>query len=579
MSTDLSTLILDALAKVGVTHIFGIPGDAINGLVDATRRHETIDFVTVRHEEAGAFAAAAQAKLTGTLGVVAGTAGPGAIHLLNGLYDAKLDRAPMLAITGQVESPLIGGSSHQEVDLQALFEDVAVFSETVIDVGQMPGLVHDAIREALVNRGVSHLVLPADMALAAVPDTNREMSFPPETIPAPDDNALAEAARLLSDAEAPTLLVGIGARKAVAEVLQLSERLSAPIIKTLRAKDLIPDDHPRVIGGLGLLGSSASVAAIERTDVLLMIGTDFPYLEFYPEDATVVQIDIEASHIGRRTDVDVPLVADASLALQGLLDLIGPVEAREHLETARSDASDWRGSMALAEDDDAVPIRPQRLAKAIREHSPGGSVFVVDTGAVTVWAARHVPMLEGDRFILSSSLASMAFAMSGAIGAQIAYPDRNVVALAGDGGFSMLLGDLLTAVDLELPITTVVFNNSKLGLIKMEQEEEGLPEYATTLRNPDFAEVARAMGAQGWRVETPEELDSALAAAMATRGPSVVDVVVNPEEVTMPPKIEPGYVYRYAKAKAREILGGDDEASPLEDIKDAIRQTVERVTE
>ena len=425
---------------MGVTHIFGLPGDAINGLVDATRRHASIEFVTVRHEEGGAFAACAQAKLTGTIGVVAGTAGPGAIHLLNGLYDAKLDQAPMLAITGQVESPLIGGASHQEIDLQALFEDVSVFSETIVDVGQMPRMAHDAIREALTQRGVSHLVVPSNMALAKVPDAGGNLLLPPTTVPAPDPDALEEASRLLNRAQAPTILLGIGARKAVDNVLALAETLGSPIIKTLRAKDLIPDDHPLVVGGLGLLGTSASVAAMDRTDVLLMVGTDFPYLDFYPEKAKVVQVDIEASHIGRRTEVDVPVVADAELAIADLLERVDRNDDRGHLETARADADDWARTMAKAEEDDAVPIRPQRLARSIREHCPRGSVFVVDTGAVTVWAARHLPVETGDRFILSAGLASMAFALPGAIGAKIAFPERNVVALTGGGGFSMLIG-------------------------------------------------------------------------------------------------------------------------------------------
>lgn len=579
MARDVSTVMLDALAKAGVSHIFGTPGDAINGLVDATRRHDSIEFVTVRHEEAGAFAAGAQAKLTGSLGVVAGTAGPGAIHLLNGLYDAKLDGAPVLAITGQVESSLIGGAAHQEIDLQALFEDVAVFSETIVDVGQMPRMIHDAIREALTARGVSHIVVPSNLALANVPDSDQDLLLPPATRPLPDGSALERAALLLNEARAPTILVGIGARDAVDDLLLLAEALGAPIIKTLRAKDLIPDDHPLVIGGLGLLGSGASVSAMERTDVLLMVGTDFPYLDFYPKNAKVVQIDIEAMHIGRRTNVEVPVVADASLAVTALNERCDRHEMRDHLEKARAEADDWDASMATAEADDSVPIRPQRLARTIREHSPEGSVFVVDTGAVTVWAARHLPLTRGDRFILSASLASMAFALPGAIGAKVAFPERNVVALAGDGGFSMLVGDLMTAVDLGLAFTVVVFNNSKLGLIKMEQEEEGLPEYATALSNPDFAEVARAMGAEGWRVERPEELGPALTSAMAARGPAVVDVVVNAEELTMPPKISPGLVYRYAKAKVREIFGADDVADPIEDVKDALRQTFERVSD
>ncbi len=575
MSTDLATVILDAVHAAGARHIFGIPGDAINGLLDAARRHNGVDFVTVRHEEAGAFAAGVQAKLTGGLGVVAGTAGPGAIHLLNGLYDAKLDHAPILAITGQVETSQIGSEAHQEIDIARLFEDVAVFSETIINPEQMPELVDKAIREALRGRGVAHLVLPSDLALAPVDTSGHAGSAPAIGFPNPEPGDVEAAARLIDEGNAVTILVGIGARAAIPEVLALAEHIGAPVIRTLRAKDLIPDSHPLSTGGLGLLGTTASVEAMDRTDVLLMVGTDFPYKEFYPEKAKTIQIDIDPAQIGNRTGVDVGLVGDAGAALRQLKGMVAPSDGGKHLAKATDGAAEWRAEMAAAESDDSAPIRPQRLAATLSRHTKPGTIFVCDTGTVTVWAARHLDIKHGDRFTLSANLASMAIALPGAIGAQLAYPESPVVALAGDGGFSMLIGDLITAVDLELPITVVVFNNSKLGLIGVEQEAEGLPAFGIELQNPNFAEVARAMGAEGWRVEDPADLDGAIAAALASNRPSVVDVVVNPDEVTMPPTIELKFALGYTKAKVREFASGSE---AMDGVKSAVRQTIERIT-
>lgn len=577
MAKDVSSVILDTLASVGVRQIFGIPGDAINGLVDAIRRQDAIEFVTVRHEEAGAFAASAQAKLTERLGVVVGTAGPGAVHLLNGLYDAKLDRAPVLAITGQVESSLLGSDTHQELDLQDLFRDVAGFTEILVNREQMPDLVHSAVRHALGNRAVSHLVIPSDLALAPVPDPNTSLYLPTGWSARPCDEDVEAAARLIGEAPAITLLVGTGARRAVSEVLELAELVKAPIIKTLRAKDLIADDHPLVIGGLGLLGTEPAVEAVERTDLLVMIGTDFPYEDFYPKHAKVIQIDIDRTHLGRRTPIEVGLIGEARESLRALIGQVAEAPDTRHLEKSRRDMAKWNKQMREAESDDSVPIRPQRVAAEIAKAARPGTIFVCDTGAVTVWAARNLTLAEGDRFTLSANLASMAFALPAAIGAQFAYPDRLVVALAGDGGFSMLIGDLITAVTHQLPITVVVFNNSKLGLIQMEQEAEGMPEFATRLDNPDFAEVARAMGAEGFRVEQPDELGPALSAALASPRPTVVDVVVNPEEITMPPRIEARLVLGYARAKLKEMVGKGSQEPGLSPLQEPIKRITDRL--
>jgi thiamine pyrophosphate-dependent acetolactate synthase large subunit-like protein len=575
--TTVSTAILDVLASAGAKHVFGIPGDAINDLVDAMRTHDQLEFVTVRHEEAGAFAAAAQAKLTGRIGVCVGTAGPGAIHLLNGLYDAKLDSAPVLAITGQVETKYLGSHYHQEVDQSSLFEDVAGFSETIVNVDQVPDIVAQAVRSSLQTGSVSHLSLPADLAGAEVDVDDATPYLYRESRTVPCEADLDEAAEVIADATNITILAGIGASSSVDELLETAELLGAPIIKTLRAKDIFPDDHPLTVGGLGLLGTRPASEAIGRTDLLLMVGTDFPYEDFYPDAARCIQIDVNGHHIGRRYPVDVGLVGHADLTLAALIGRLERRKDRSHLERAQEDMESWESVLQAAETDDDTPLRPQRVAAEIGAVAPSDSIFLADTGSVTVWAARHLRISRGGRFSLSSSLASMAYAMPAAIGAQLAFPDRSVVALAGDGGLSMLLGDFITAVTHELPITVVVFNNSKLGLIQMEQEAEGNPEYATALENPDFGEVARVLGGEGWRVERPEDLRPALENAVRSRRPSIVDVVVNPNEITMPPSIDPKFAVGYTVAKLKEMAGLGQRDAGIDPLRDLIPVVTDRI--
>lgn len=569
MATVASTL-LDTLVAAGVRHVFGIPGDAINDLVDAIRPRDDIQFVHVRHEEDGAFAASAQAKLTGRLAACVGTAGPGAIHLLNGLYDAHKDHAPVLAVTGQVGRAHLGSHYHQEVDLAALFADVAVFSETIVSADQMPRLASQAVKEALTQRGVAHLALPADVAGKEVPDAPRIDVDVPLAVMQPDPEALDRAAGLLGRSGAPTILAGVGAAGAVEELLALADTIGAPIIKTLPAKDLFPDRHPLSVGGLGLLGTRAAVKAVERSDLMVLVGTDFPYEDFLPSGTDAIQIDIDAAVIGRRMPVAVGVVGQARPAIEGLASRLTRAEDRSHLEAARRDMDDWRAVLRQAEEDDAEPLRPQRVAAAVGRIAPPGAIFVCDTGAVTVWAARHIDIRDGQRFTLSSGLASMAFAVPGAVGAALAYPDRPVIALVGDGGFSMLLSGFLTAVDHGIDLTVVVFDNSKLGLIQMEQEAAGNPEFTTGLRNPDFAEVATALGGAGISVDGPAGLEPALEQALATGGPTVVSVAVDPDEVVVPPKLMPEFVLGYAAAKLREMAGQGDRGPGIEPLSDIL---------
>jgi len=548
--------LLRTLVNAGVRRIYGIPGDAVNGLIEAIRRQDTIRFVQVRHEEAGAFAAVAEAKLTGSLGVCVGTAGPGAAHLLNPLYDAKMDGAPVLAITGQVATEHIGSNYHQEIDLYTLFKDATVFNEVVISPGQMPRIATHACQAALARRGPAHLSLPLDVADATVDaGADDHPVFPSRARMTPCAGELDAAADLLNAAKRVVILAGAGCRDAASELVSLSDSLDAPIIKALRGKDVLPDEHPNVIGGLGLLGVRPAVDAVEQADALLMIGTDFPYRSFLPKKTPAVQIDIDPVRLGRRYPVEVGLLGHAQPTIAALCERVESRSAHPFLEEHREGMRRWFESMDKIETSDATPIRPQRLARSIGRLADDDAIFCCDTGTVTVWGARNLRLRGTQRFTLSSSLASMAYAMPAAIGARLAHPDRQVIALAGDGGLGMLLGDFVTLVKYDLPVTIVVFNNGKLGLIQMEQEVHGYPEHETHLHNPDFAAFANICGGEGRSVSAPGEIDDALRWALGNNKPTILDVHVNPEERTMPPKIELEQAWGFGVAKMREFFG------------------------
>ena len=551
-------LAIDLLSDLGVKHVFGIPGDAINDITFALENRDDIDFVLVRHEEGGAFAASAQAKLTGSLSCCVGTAGGGAIHLLNGLYDARHDHAPVLAITGQVDSEFIGTEYHQEVDLKKLFEDVTVYSETIMDPAQAPRILKEACKAAIENRAPAHVCIPNNIASEDCADdpiniatliATREVS--------PSSDNLDHAAKLIEQSSKSVILAGIGGAEAAEEVIDLAHRIDAPIVRTLRAKDWLDDDDPNCIGGLGLLGGKPGQDAVADCDLLCIIGADFPYQEFFPKDAKTIQIDTKRSQIGKRLDIDAPLIGSAKLAVKGLLDRITPKETetetqRKHwIEKVRNQQDDW----AKDENSDKSPPHPASVMSAIGEHAADDAIFLVDTGTTTAWAARHLRVKRNQRFTLSSGLGTMAFALSVANGAQLAYPDRQVVAIAGDGAFNMLMGELLTAAEYDLPITVIVFDNRKLGFIALEQEAKGLPEHAIGFNNPDMAAVAQACGCLGLRAENAKELSTALSQAFASNRPAVIQVPVDPNALIMPPHPTFAQAQKFAVAKGREMLG------------------------
>ncbi|MEW2289378.1 thiamine pyrophosphate-dependent enzyme [Streptomyces sp. NPDC047841] len=584
MARTVARVIVDALSELGVRQVFGVVGDALNPLTDALRTTDGVEWVGCRHEEAAAFAASAQSQLSGTLGVCMGTVGPGSVHLLNGLYDAAKSHAPVLAIAGQVPLAELGSDYFQEVDNDALFSDVAVFRATVTSPDQLPQLLELAVRNAFGRKGVAVLTVPGDLGEREL-STDRPARFSLNSpVTRPEESAVRQAAELLDRAERVTLLVGRGARHAREDVLALADRLAAPMVLTLKAKEGFEGDaNPFQVGQTGLIGNPAAASALEEADTLLLLGTDFPYRDWYPEGKTVVQVDTEATHIGRRVPVEAGLVGDTGATVRDLLTHLAAPAAgtdgardRSHLEKARKRFQEWRtGQARLADpshdkrligrlratfDNRSDDIRPEALAAVVDRLAADDAVFTSDTGMATVWLSRFVEMRGERRLIGSYNLGSMANAMPHALGAQCLDRERQVVAFCGDGGLSMLLGDLMTLKTHRLPVKLVVFDNRRLGMVKLEQEQAGLPEFGTVLDNPDFAAVAEAMGIPGIRVTEPAELEKAVRRAFDTPGPVLLDVLTNPDEVAVPakPTVEQGWGFAVAKVKEIVRSHGDD---------------------
>lgn len=570
----IADLLIDSLAELGVKTVWGVVGDALNPVTDAIRRSDQIEWIGVRHEEVGAFAASAQAQLTGTLGVCMGTVGPGGIHLLNGLYDAKKSHAPVLAICGQVESAEIGTDTFQEVNNDVLYADVSVYSRTVTNAEQFPKVLESAVNAALNERGVSVLTLPGDVGeLEVDADTLTFVSPQSNSVPSPE--LLARAVELIDGAEKVTLLVGMGARGGRDHVLRLAERLHAPMVLTLKAKDGFDHDNPYQVGQSGLIGNPAAQQAFDDCDVLLMLGTDFPYPEWFPKGKTVIQVDDRGAHIGRRTGVALGLVGDAGDAAGALADAVTSKDeaAAKHLKSARDKYESWlKGQTSLAQadydseglgvvrkhlDNRGGDIRPELVAAEVSRQAGDDAIFTADTGMSTVWMSRLVHLREGQRLIGSFNLGSMANAMPQALGAAALDRERQVIAFCGDGGLTMLLGDLMTAVPYTLPVKLIVFNNRRLGMVKLEMEQEGLSESGTEFANPDLAAVARSMGFHGVRVEDPADVAAAVAEVLAHDGPALLDAVTNPNEVSLPPKPTVKQGLGFGAAKLKEVFSSD----------------------
>jgi pyruvate dehydrogenase (quinone)/pyruvate oxidase len=566
MAKIASELLWERLADWGVDTVFGLPGDGINGLMEGLRRHQDrIRFVLVHHEEAAAFMASAHAKMTGKLGVCLATSGPGGIHLLNGLYDAKLDHAPVLAVTGMQETQLLGTGYQQEVHLEKLFADVAEYEAMIHVPVQIPTLVDLAVRHALARRTVTHLTIPNDIQVAEADANPWEAVAPARTpatapvlveapaLPRPAD--LERAAAVLNAGSKIVLLAGAGALRARSEVLAVVERLGSPIVKTLPGKAAVPDDHPLTTGGVGLLGTRPSEDAMEQADTLFMVGTNFPYTKHLPPPGKVRVVQIEADPVraGNRIPTEVPLVGDAAETLQALLPLLAPHEDRSFLEAAQAGMADWREKMAALEDGERDPIQPQYLMRMIDRHASNDAILASDSGTIATWSARHFD-IRGDRqFYLSGNLATMAPGLPYTIAAQLAHPDRQCIAFVGDGGFAMLMAEVLTALRHDLPIKVFINNNHSLGQILWEQMILGYPEFGVRHSGvANYAAFVESNGGRGIRVEKAGDVESAVKEALRYKGLAVVDVLTNPDEPPMPPKV----TYDQAKGFAQAFLKG-----------------------
>lgn len=555
----IAELIVDTLQTAGVERIYGVTGDSLNGLSDALRRKGTIEWIHMRHEEAAAFAAGAEAQLTGKLAVCAGSCGPGNLHLINGLYDCHRSGAAVLAIAAHIPSSEIGGGYFQETHPEKLFMECSHYTELVSTPGVMPRMLDGAIRQAVGKRGVAVLVIPGDVAMQQVetPSPSRWL-LPTPPLLRPQESELQALADLLDTSEKVTILAGAGCAGAHDELVELADMLKAPVVHALRGKEHVEWDNPYDVGMTGLIGFSSGYHAMKGCDTLLMLGTDFPYRQFYPDGGRIVQIDIDPTRLGRRTPLTLGLVGDIKATIAGLLPWLSSKPDRRHLDRSLDHYKTARkGLDELATPGRGTPpVHPQYLTRLVSEIAAEDAVFTCDVGTPTVWAARYLTM-NGKRRLLGSFVhGSMANAMLQAIGAQAAYPKRQVVSLSGDGGFAMMMGDFITLVQQKLPVKVVIFNNGVLGFVDLEMKASGFLETGTDLENPNFAKMAEAMGVLGIRVEQPGEVESALRTAFAHDGPALVDVVTNHHELVMPPKTTLEQVGGFSLWMAKAVLNG-----------------------
>ncbi|HEX5322241.1 MAG TPA: thiamine pyrophosphate-dependent enzyme [Capsulimonadaceae bacterium] len=568
MAKNASDIFVETISKWGVDTVFGIPGDGVNGIIEAFRvRQDKIKFIQVRHEEAAAFMACAHAKYTGKLGCCVATSGPGAIHLLNGLYDAKSDSAPVLAITGQTYSDLRGSHFQQDVNLPRLFEDVSVYAQEMENPNQAEMLANEACRRALNHRGVATIHIPIDYQVHPVDGKTSKHHRMGETTSSwqpprltPSEAEIRAAAAILNQAERPVMLVGAGALGASDEVIEVAEKLSAPIVKALLGKAVVPDDHPLTTGGIGLLGTKPSDEAMEKADALLIVGSSFPYVEYLPkfDQAKGVQIDVQADRIGLRYPVEVGLAGDSKATLAALLQFLNRKTDRKFLEGIQESMKEWWKLMEERSMRDDVPIKPQRVAWELAKVAADNAIISGDSGTNTTWVARQFPIKKNQMFSCSGTLATMAPGLPYAIAAKLAFPERQSIAFVGDGGFTMLMGEFATAVKYNLPILVVIIKNNVLGQIKWEQIVFlGNPQYVVELQPINFAMIAEACGGIGITVEKPEDIRPAFERALSYGKPAVVEVVVDPDEPPMPSSVTVKQAAHFAQALVRgEPNGG-----------------------
>ena len=577
-------LLIERLIAWDITVIFGFPGDGINGIFEALRtRQDRLKFVQVRHEEAAAFAACGYAKYTGRLGVCLATSGPGGIHLLNGLYDAKCDGQPVLAITGHTFHDLIGTHYQQDVDLDKLFMDVSEYNQRIMGPAHVNNVVDEAIKTALARRGVSHITIPKDIQEMPASDQERSdanirghsADLFAAAYPQPPQKALEEAAKIINTGSKVAILAGRGCLSCRDEVLQLAEKVAGPIIKPLLGKAVVPDNSPYTTGGIGLLGTAPSQDAMEDCDTLIIAGSGFPYMEFYPKPgkAKTIQIDIDPARIGLRHSVDVGLVGDCRSVLRLLLPLVERKEKRSFLETAQVNMKKWNKLMEERGTRTDMPMKPQVVTWQLNKLLNDDAIVSSDSGTIATWTARYIEMRGTMQFSLSGSLATMANGLPYSIGAAVAYPGRQVVCVVGDGGFTMLMGEIATLVKYKLPVKVIVIKNNVLGEIKWEQlVMDGNPEFGVELQPIDFAGYAKNCGAAGFTIEEPGQAEAVLRAALAHPGPAVIEAVVDPNEPPMPGKISTKMAVHFAEALAKGERNRWDIIKTV--LKDKVREVL-----
>jgi pyruvate dehydrogenase (quinone) len=577
-------LLAERLIAWGVDTIFGFPGDGVDGIFEGLRtRQDKLKFIQVRHEEAAAFAACGYAKYTGRLGVCLATSGPGGVHLLNGLYDAKCDGQPVLAITGHTFHDLIGTQYQQDVDLDKLFMDVCVYNQRVMGPAHVVNVVDEAIKTAMARRGVSHITIPKDIQNWTTDDAERSdaniarhsADVFAAAYPQPPQAQIEAAAKLINEGKKVAILAGRGCLGCREEVLQLADKVGGPIIKPLLGKAVVPDNSPYTTGGLGLLGTAPSMDAMEECDTLIIAGTRFPYMEFYPKpgQARTVQIDLQPAHIGLRHPVEVGLTGDAKTVLGLLLPLIERKEDRAFLEKARKNMKDWNDLMEQRGTRTDMPMKPQVVTWNLNKLLDDDAIVSSDSGTIATWSARYIEMRSDMKFSLSGLLATMANGLPYSIGAAVAYPGRQVVCVVGDGGLTMLMGEIATLVKYRLPVKVIVIKNNVLGQIKWEQMIlDGNPQFGVELEPIDFAAVARACGAGGFTIEEPGQAEAVLREALAYDGPAVIQAVVDPNEPPMPGHVNTSQALNFAKSLAR---GEKDRVDIIKTVfKDKLREVI-----
>ena len=560
MAQNVADMMWEIFEKAGLKRCYGIVGDALNPVMNALHRNGNIDFVQVRHEEYGGFAAVADAYMTGQPVAVCGTAGAGTAHLFNGLMDARKERAPVIAIAGDVETSIMDTSAFEELNPYKLFDAAALYIGRLVNPQQAPAVIGTALRTAVIDQGPTVISIPGDVAASDAPAHLREISVPVAPVLRPADQDVEELARMINDAGSIAIFGGDGCRNARAEVLGLADRLKAPVGYSFKGKQWLEHDNPYATGMTGLLGYGGTYKAIHDAELLLLLGTDFPFSEFLPGDGVKkVQIDENPKHLGRRTGLDFALVGDVKATLEALLPKVNARSEKRFLEKYLAETREFDELLSHYVDKGPglKPIRPEFLAATLSELAASDAMFFADTGTAVIWLARHIKGAANRRLFGSFSWGSMANAAPNAFGAQLAYPGRQTIALCGDGGFTMLLGDLLTQVERKTPVIHIVLNNESLDFVNIEQQEAGLLPFGTKFRNPNFARVAEAMGAKGIRLEEPEEVKDALSEALGHQdGPVVVDAVVDPFALSLPSHVPFHTAKNYTLSLAKQVLSG-----------------------